>query len=251
MQSQFDQLIHGVVTTINDIICPNKEVTIAAGTTISLLDGTDYTYEEDTVIKVLDKEKAPVGQDGPPGTMGIELFSRKSTDRYLPENDIVLADGTTIEGARIYNEEVKTNNYSLYTVGEIMVSQSIVENKSLIPLSKNTNTGDYDIVTTEKLVAAWNQPFATINPNTLTKNSFNDYYTYYIGTLATRGEKLKTIADSQAGMVESINSQRTSVIGVSSDEELTNMIKFQHAYNAAARYVNVIDEMLEHIVTKL
>ena len=29
------------------------------------------------------------------------------------------------------------------------------------------------------------------------------------------------------------------------------MIKFQHAYNAAARYVNVVDEMLEHIVTRL
>lgn len=250
-QAQFDQLIHGLATKINDILCPNKTVTIAAGTTITLEDGSSYTYEEEKVIRILDVERAPVGQDGPPGTMGQELFSRKSMSRYLPAQNIVLADGTTIEGALIYNEEVKNNNYSLYTIGEITVNQSIVENKSLIPLSSNTNTGDYDIKAMQRLIAAWNEPFATLNPNTLTKNGFSDYYTYFIGGLATRGEKLKTIADSQSGMVDSIQNQRASVIGVSSDEELTNMIKFQHAYNAAARYVNVIDEMLEHIVTRL
>lgn len=250
-QAQFDQLIHGLVTMLNDVFSPNKEVMIAAGTTVTLSNGTEYTYEEDTVIKILDTENAAVGQDGPPGSMGIELFSRKSMDRYMPAQTIILADGTTIEGALVYNEEVANNNYSLYTVGEIEVNQEIIENKSKIPLSLNTNTGDYDIKTTEKLLSKWNEPFATISPNTLTKNSINDYYNTLIGTIATKGEKMKTIANSQKGMVESINSQRSSVLGVSSDEELTNMIKFQHAYNAAARYVNVIDDMLEHIVTRL
>ena len=42
-----------------------------------------------------------------------------------------------------------------------------------------------------------------------------------------------------------------TVIGVSSDEELANMIKFQNAYNASSRYINVIDEMLEHILNTL
>ena len=250
-QAQFDQLIHGLVTTINDIFCPNKEVTIPAGTTVTLSSGEDYTYENDTVIKIFDAKNAPIGMDGPPGTAGVELFSRKSMDRYMPAQTITLADGTTIEGALIYNEEVATNNYSLYTVGEIVVNQEIIENKSKIPLSQNTNTGDYDIKTTEKLLAAWKEPFATLTPNTLTKNNFSDYYTHFIGSLATKGEKMNTIATSQSGMVQSIENQRQGVIGVSSDEELSNMIKFQHAYNAAARYVNVIDEMLEHVVTRL
>ena len=38
---------------------------------------------------------------------------------------------------------------------------------------------------------------------------------------------------------------------VASDEELEKMIKYQQAYNASSRYVNVISEMLEHIVTAL
>ncbi len=250
-QAQFDQLIHGIVTTLNNIFCPNKEVIISAGSEVTLADGSTYTYEEDTVIHILDTENAPVGQDGPPGTMGEELFSRKSMDRYMPAQQITLSNGETLEGVYIYNEEVSNNNYSLYTVGEIRVNQDLLENKSLMALSSNKNTGDYDITAVDNLLAAWNQPFATIDPNTLTKNSFSDYYNYYIGTIATKGEKMKTIASSQAEMVNSIGNQRTNVIGVSSDEELTNIIKFQHAYNAAARYVNVIDEMLEHIVTRL
>lgn len=250
-QAQFDQLIHGIVTTMNDILCPNKEVTISAGTTVTLNDGTEYTYEEDTVIHIFDTENAPVGLDGPPGTAGEELFSRKSMPRYMEAQDITLADGTVIEGARIYNEETANNNYSMYTVGELVVNQAVIENKSLIPLSQNSNTGDYDIDKVQELVNAWQEPFASLDPNTVTKNTFKDYYTYFISGIGTKGEKLKTIADSQSGMVQSIDDQRQSVQGVSSDEELTNIIKFQHAYNAAARYVNVIDQMLEHIVTRL
>ena len=39
--------------------------------------------------------------------------------------------------------------------------------------------------------------------------------------------------------------------GVSSDEELEFMIEFQNAFNASSRYINVISEMLEHIVSTL
>lgn len=252
-QAQFDQLIHGVVTTLNNIFSPLKEVTVPAGTQITKADGSIYIYDEDTKIRILDRENAPIGQDGPPGTMGEELFSRKSMSRFIPaqEENLVTTDGETIEGAWIYNEEDATNNYSLYTMGELKVNESVINNKSILPLSSNTNTGDYDVRTTESLLDAWNTPFATLDPNTLTKNNFSDYYNCYIGNVATRGEKMRTVADSQAGMVQSIGSQRSSVLGVSSDEELTDIIKYQHAYNAAARYVNVIDEMLEHIVTRL
>ena len=51
--------------------------------------------------------------------------------------------------------------------------------------------------------------------------------------------------------MESTQSAREQVIGVSTDEELSNMIKFQNAYNASSRYINVISEMLEHIISTL
>ena len=44
---------------------------------------------------------------------------------------------------------------------------------------------------------------------------------------------------------------REEVMGVSSDEEMTNMVKFQNAYNAASRYINVVNEMLAHLLNSL
>ncbi len=237
VQAQFDQLIHGIVTTINDILCPNKEVTLSDG----------------TKIKILDEENAPVGLNSS-RTMGEALFNRKSVERYSDYTEIEIENesgGYEYITARIYQAEDPADKYTLFTLGEIEINRNVLQNNSLIPLASNTGTGDYDIKTTERLLTAWQEPFSTLSPNTLTRNNFSDYYTSFISEIANRGEQLSTIRDNQASMVGSIENQRLEVTGVSSDEELTNLIKYQHAYNAAARYVNVVSEMLEHIITSM
>lgn len=42
-----------------------------------------------------------------------------------------------------------------------------------------------------------------------------------------------------------------SISGVSEDEELANMVKFQHAYNASARMMTTIDEMLDVLINRI
>lgn len=249
-QAQFDQLIHGMVTIINDAFCPNKEVTVGAGTTITRDDGTEYTFEEDTVIKVFDVENAPVGVDES-STPGTELFARKTYKRYMEAQDITLADGTVLEGAMIYNWEDPTDNYSLYTLGEIEVNSLLIENKSRIPVIANNNTGDYDMAMLNDLLTKWQEPFATLSPNALTYNNFNNYYTQFIGEIATKGDEYGILADNQECMVKSVDDKRLGKTAVSSDEELTYLIRYQHAYNASARYITVVDEMLEHLILRL
>ena len=237
VQAQFDQLIHGIVTTINDILSPNKEVTLSDG----------------TIVSILDEEKAPVGMDLDK-TMGEALFNRKSMERYSEPQEIEIVNsegGHEMITARVYNGEDPADNYSLFTSGEIEVNKNITRNYSLIALSSNTGSGDYNIDAAEKLLSKWQEPFSTLSPNTLTVNNFSEFYTSFISEIANRGEQLNTISSNQASMVESIDNQRMEVTGVSSDEELTNLIKYQHAYNAAARYVNVVSEMLEHIIMNL
>lgn len=236
-QAQFDQLIHGIVTMINDTLSPNKEVTLADG----------------TKIKILDEENAPVSMDSQ-NIMGEALFTRKSTPRYTEPQDLVVQDDEgniyTIT-ARVYIEEDPDDNYSLFTISEIEVNPKILLNKSLLPLSKGDNTGAIDIETVQKLIERWQEPFARLSPNTLTYNNFNEYYNAFISEIANWGEKINTVSSSQASMVTNIDNKRSEISGVSADEELTNLIKYQHAYNAAARYINVVSEMLEHIVTNL
>ncbi|MDD3172615.1 MAG: flagellar hook-associated protein FlgK [Herbinix sp.] len=237
VQAQFDQLIHGITTTINDILSPNKEVTLSDG----------------SKVKILDEENAPVGLDDN-STMGEALFNRKSMERYSEPQEIqIINDSGAFETitARVYNDENLEDNYSLFTLGEININPKILQNYAYIPLSSNSGSGDYDVETTNALISKWQESFSTLSPNTLTENNFNEYYNSFISDIANRGEQLKTISTNQASMVESIDSQRMEVTGVSSDDELTKLIKYQHAYNASSRYINVVSEMLKDIIEKL
>lgn len=250
VQAQFDQLIHGIVTSINDIFSPNKEVTLAGN--VTLPDGT--TLNSGDKIMVLDEDNAPHGMDNPDYTQGEALFNRKSTSRYSDPISVKIYDengNPTTKNVRIYNKEDSSDIYSMFTLGEIEINPEISNNYSKLPLSTGDKATAIDTKSADKLLALWDKPFASISPNSLAVSNFKDYYTNFIGELANRGKELDTISQNQATMVQNIDDQRQAVMGVSSDEELTNLIKYQHAYNASSRFITVIDQMLEHIVTRL
>ena len=248
-QAQFDQLVHGIITTINDALCPNKEVILGDDITVKLPNGEMTTLEAGTTIKIFDEKNAPIGLDKY-NTAGTELFTRKTVDRYMEPQTIMLADGSVID-ARIYNWEDTNDNYTLYTMGETEINRELLSDKSKLPILSPDRTGDFDIKMIEGLMKKWQEPFTTLSPNTLTFNNFTGYYTQFTGSIAGKGSEYRTLADNQKAMAGSIQDKRSGITGVSSDEELTYLIKFQQAYNASARYINVIDEMLEHVIERL
>ena len=83
------------------------------------------------------------------------------------------------------------------------------------------------------------------------KTTFVDYYTDLVSQIANTGYVNQRIFENQQNTLEATDSAREQVIGVSSDEELSNMIRFQNAYNASSRYINVVDQMLEHLLNTL
>ena len=68
-----------------------------------------------------------------------------------------------------------------------------------------------------------------------------------IGTEAQAAVRAWSTAQS---LVESIEDRRQSVAGVSLDEEMTNLIRFQRGYQASARTMTTIDELLETLITR-
>ena len=78
--------------------------------------------------------------------------------------------------------------------------------------------------------------------------SFDYYYAAMIGDLGVDAQSAVRNRDNARVLVDSVEFNRQSVSGVSLDEEMTNMIMFQHAYNASARMITVIDEMLDRII---
>jgi flagellar hook-associated protein 1 len=82
------------------------------------------------------------------------------------------------------------------------------------------------------------------------KYNFDEFYRNIIGDLGNKGLEASTSVDAQKLLVDQLDYRRQSVSAVSLDEEMSNLIKFEHSYNAATRIVNAIDEMLETIVNK-
>ena len=108
-----------------------------------------------------------------------------------------------------------------------------------------------DQTAADELVSLFENDFDTLNPNTKTVLNFYEYYTSLVGENAIRGQSCKNISDNQIITVDSIENQRQQVVGVSDNEELTNMIRYQNAYNASSRYINTVNSMLETLLNSL
>ena len=64
-------------------------------------------------------------------------------------------------------------------------------------------------------------------------------------------QRVQAQADTQAKVVSQLHNQQASTSGVNLDEELTKMLQYQRAYQAAARIINVQDDLVNRIINGL
>ncbi len=114
-----------------------------------------------------------------------------------------------------------------------------------------TIDGNEDTATMTALKEAFTKEEYVLNPNVSTRNSFITYYNSLVSQVANSADVYNSIKEAQEKTVSAVSSAREQIVGVSSDEELEFMIMFQNAYNASSRYINVVSEMLEHLVSTL
>lgn len=211
VQAEFDQMIHSVTTRINGILA-----------------------------KVYDPSRGYMcDKDGSP----LQLFQKVTTDGYEKVTD---AGGNVTWK---YAEEDPARTDTLYTLGNLQVNANLLREPSMLSFKKADGSADYD--TTDKLKAAFTDESYTLNPNVLKKTTFVDYYKDLVSQVANTGSAFRNIYENQQTTVEATYNAREQIVGVSSEEELSNMIRFQNAYNASSRYINVINELLEHIISTL
>ncbi|MGM7702918.1 flagellar hook-associated protein FlgK [Pseudalkalibacillus sp. Hm43] len=93
---------------------------------------------------------------------------------------------------------------------------------------------------------------ADVKDQTLAFNTgnatFQSYFEGAIGEMAVSAQQANRLVENSNTLKQSVEERRQSVSGVSLDEEMTKMMQFQHAYNAAARNITSIDEMLDRII---
>lgn len=128
--------------------------------------------------------------------------------------------------------------------GDIAVRNDILNNPDFIAVASEADlVGDGSNAL--KLAELLDQP---INSALGQNRSINGFYRAIIGQMGVKAEKANAMSANTNISLTQIENQRLSVSSVSLDEEIANLIKFQHAYNAAARNMTVIDELIDRII---
>ncbi|MBR1622526.1 MAG: flagellar hook-associated protein FlgK [Pseudobutyrivibrio sp.] len=252
-EAELDTLIHQVVIAINDIYSPYT----AASNVFENVQSIEYEGEDgqtvtaDGSLKMLDIDNCSVGSDGeiPPR----ELFVRNGCERFrFVTATITYDDGTTsTQGIYLYNDEDIEDSSKCYTLKSLTINEELIKQESYLPHLKYVDQTQTDYALGQSLSAIWSAQDFNLNPSDTTPCGYTGFYVKWIGEIANTGNVYKTTEQSLEGTTEEIEFSRQGVIGVSSDEELTIMIKYQSAYNAASRYINVVNEMIEHLITSL
>ncbi|MNW68217.1 Flagellar hook-associated protein 1 [compost metagenome] len=69
-----------------------------------------------------------------------------------------------------------------------------------------------------------------------------------VGQLGVQSQEAARQTSNSEFLVQQVDTRRQSVSGVSLDEEMGNMIKFQHAYSASARFMTTFDQLLDKLI---
>ncbi len=124
---------------------------------------------------------------------------------------------------------------------DIKLSDQIYENSNNISTGKDLIPGDNRVAL--EITKLQNKPTM--------KNESMTYDEYYNGVLTGMGLKIQRNDTEQAhqeSMVKQFKEIRSSISAVNMDEELTDMMQYQKAYEASARFINTVDRMMETVI---
>lgn len=79
-------------------------------------------------------------------------------------------------------------------------------------------------------------------------DDFNTYFLKFVADYGSQGHEANYMLEAQQGINDQIQSQRDAVMGVSSDEEMLDIIRFQQGIGAISRYMTALDDMLDRII---
>lgn len=122
--------------------------------------------------------------------------------------------------------------------GSLEVNAALKTRPQLLAAAKNGNSGDNQ--TARAIAELQTKAVASLNGSTL-----NGSYEAMVNTIATQASTASASAEASAVVLETLAAQREAVSGVSLDEEAINLMRYQRAFQGAARVVSVVDELMD------
>ncbi|AOR22899.1 flagellar hook-associated protein FlgK [Clostridium taeniosporum] len=199
----------------------------------------------------------------------IQTGSKTPTDKY----ELVFINGADVEGltGAAKNEKLEEK----ISAKNITVNKYLLENVSLLNASSKDDAGEGNGERALAIASLRNvkmnlSKFKDIDSRAdFLSNSqvnfddeiniigskdgstINAYYKEIINNLGVNAETASRDVDKQGKKLQDLQMQRLSTSGVSLDEEMTNLIQFQHAYSANAKVISTVDELLDVVINGL
>lgn len=156
------------------------------------------------------------------------------------------SSGEGLDGSTGVDFFVKIDDSLPFEIGNIQVNPELLDDSDKIAASSIDGSDDGAIAS--EIADFANTEYFMFDG---LKVDIDDFYSNLVGWIGTEGDEAESFASSQDTLVQQVESERESLSAVSLDEELTNLIRFQHAYNASARLMNTIDGMLETVIGQM
>lgn len=132
-----------------------------------------------------------------------------------------------------------------------MEMENIQINPALLDLNKiaaSSNKIKGDGSNAQKIIELKDVKFLGEDTDKLT---FNEFYRDVIMRIGVKGQEANTMSENQNKLVTEIQNKKETISGVNIDEEMESMLRYQRAYQASARVLNVMDEMMLGVIEKL
>ncbi len=214
IQAEFDNLIHNITTRINDLLTDN------------------HTNGSPELFQRITEHNSPT--------------TVSATEVSCKDYEEIELDGT-IDGKRHPNETYTTMNLMINK--DLLRQPNLLSDKGYGGFVNADQTVDYEKA--KQLADSFSDQKYVLNPNMVTELSYEKYYIDVVNQYADIGNTFKSISEAQEASVLAIENSRQQVVGVSDNEELTKMIRFQNAYNASSRYINTVNSMLDTLLNSL
>lgn len=174
-----------------------------------------------------------------------DIFSNK-IPKYLSTIDGVMraiiesvngihSKGYTITGP----QKTGVNFFESYNDGELKINQDILNDPRFIAISADGSSGNGDLAS---------QLAALSTSKIVDGSTLLEVYANLISEIGNEKSTADYLSESNKIVLDKLEEQKSSYSGVSIDEEMTNIIKFQRSYDASAKLVKIADEMLQTII---
>lgn len=205
-------------------------------------------HDVDGSLKALVENYGFVNEDGQSEGSYIDMLQDldKMATAFAEEFNKVHKEGYDLTGSET------TSETDFFIIGDdgaasITVNKDILKNPDLIAVSANGETGNGDNAKKLQDVIDKALPSDALGKDT----SVKEFFEGVIGELAVNTKEAIRQTENTDIQRARVENDRYSVSAVSLDEEVTNLLRFQHAYNAAARSMTATDELLDKVINSM